>query len=40
MVRAMGGNPALAANIVALTTFGSLATTSLGVVVLRSMCLT
>jgi len=37
MVRAMGGNAALAANIIALTTLGSLLTTSLGVVVLRSL---
>lgn len=36
MVRAMGGNAALAANIIALTTLGSLLTTSLGVMLLRS----
>lgn len=36
MVRAMGGNAALAANIIALTTLGSLFTTSLGVMLLRS----
>jgi hypothetical protein len=32
----MGGNAALAANIIALTTLGSLLTTSLGVMLLRS----
>lgn len=37
MVRAMGGNAPLAANIIALTTAGSLVTTSAGVVVLRGM---
>lgn len=37
MVRAMGGNAPLAANIIALTTAGSLLTTSAGVVVLRGM---
>jgi malonate transporter len=37
MVRAMGGNAALAANIIALTTLGSLLTTSVGVVVLSSL---
>jgi predicted permease len=37
MVRAMGGNSALAANIVALTTVGSLFTTSAGIVVLKGM---
>jgi malonate transporter len=37
MVRAMGGNAALAANIIALTTLGSLVNTSVGVVVLRSL---
>ncbi|WP_341646609.1 AEC family transporter [Thauera sp. SDU_THAU2] len=36
MVRAMGGNATLAANIIALTTLGSLLTTSLGVMMLRS----
>jgi malonate transporter and related proteins len=35
MVRAMGGNATLAANIIALTTLGSLFTTSLGVMWLR-----
>lgn len=35
MVRAMGGNGGLAANIIALTTLGSVLTTSLGIVVLR-----
>jgi len=37
MVRAMGGNAALAANIVALTTVGSLFSTSGGIVILKSM---
>ena len=37
MVRAMGGNAALAANIIALTTVGSLFTTSAGIVVLKGM---
>ncbi|MEX1668823.1 AEC family transporter [Zhongshania guokunii] len=37
MVRAMGGNSALAANIIALTTIGSLLTTSLFMFVLRSV---
>ena len=37
MVRAMGGNAALAANIIALTTLGSLVTTSAGIVLLRSL---
>ena len=37
MVRAMGGNAALAANIIALTTLGSLLTTSAGVVLLRGL---
>lgn len=36
MVRAMGGNAALAANIIVLTVIGSLLTTSLGVTLLRS----
>ncbi|ENO83841.1 AEC family transporter [Thauera linaloolentis] len=36
MVRAMGGNATLAANIIALTTLGSLLTTSAGVMLLRS----
>lgn len=35
MVRAMGGNAALAANIIALTTVGSLFTTSAGIVLLK-----
>ena len=35
MVRAMGGNATLAANIIALTTLGSLLTTSAGVLLLR-----
>ena len=35
MVRAMGGNASLAANIIALTTLGSILTTSAGVMVLR-----
>ncbi|MCF8198758.1 MAG: AEC family transporter [Sulfuritalea sp.] len=39
MVRAMGGNSALAANIIALTTVGSLFTTSAGIVILKSMSL-
>lgn len=37
MVRAMGGNAPLAANIIALTTLGSLVTTSLAVMVLRGL---
>lgn len=37
MVRAMGGNAALAANIVALTTIGSLFFTSAGIVILKSL---
>jgi hypothetical protein len=37
MVRAMGGNAVLAANIVVLTTLGSILTTSLGITVLRGM---
>ena len=37
MVRAMGGNAALAANSIALTTLGSLVTTSAGIVVLKSL---
>lgn len=37
MVRAMGGNAQLAANIIVLTTLGSLVTTSLGIVLLRSL---
>ncbi len=36
MVRAMAGNSALAANIVAMTTVGSLLTTSLGITLLKS----
>lgn len=37
MVRAMGGNAPLAANIIALTTLGSILTTSLGIVALRGL---
>lgn len=37
MVRAMGGNAPLAANIIALTTLGSLVTTSLAVMLLRGL---
>lgn len=37
MVRAMGGNAPLAANIIALTTVGSLLTTSGGIVALKTM---
>ena len=37
MVRAMGGNATLAANIIALTTLGSLVSTSAGVSVLRAL---
>jgi predicted permease len=37
MVRAMGGNAPLAANIVALSTVGSLISTSVGVVALKSL---
>lgn len=37
MVRAMGGNAALAANIIALTTLASLFSTSLGITALRSL---
>ena len=36
MVRAMGGNSDLAANIIVLTTLGSLLVTSVGVALLRS----
>lgn len=36
MARAMGGNATLAANIIALTTVGSMITTTLGIVVLSS----
>lgn len=36
MVRAMGGNATLAANTIALTTLGSLLTTSLGIVMLKA----
>ncbi len=39
MVRAMGGNAALAANIIAITTLGSLLSTSLAVTLLRSLSL-
>lgn len=37
MVRAMGGNATLAANIIALTTLGSILTTSLGIMALRAL---
>lgn len=37
MVRAMGGNASLAANIIALTTLGSVVTTSIGITVLRGL---
>lgn len=37
MVRAMGGNASLAANIIAITTLGSLLSTSFAVTLLRSM---
>jgi predicted permease len=37
MVRAMGGNATLAANIVVLTTLGSLFTTSLGIMALKGL---
>lgn len=37
MVRAMGGNSALAANIIALTTLASLFSTSLGITALKSL---
>lgn len=36
MVRAMGGNATLAANIIAMSTLGSLLSTSLGVILLRA----
>jgi hypothetical protein len=39
MVRAMGGNAPLAANIVALTTIGSILSTSLGLTLLRAFAL-
>ena len=39
MVRAMGGNAPLAANVVALTTIGSILATSLGLTVLRAYAL-
>ena len=35
MTRAMGGNAVLAANIIALTTFGSILVASIGVAILR-----
>ena len=35
MARAMGGNATLAANTIALTTLGSLFTTSLGIMILK-----
>ncbi|TVO34098.1 AEC family transporter [Vibrio algivorus] len=37
MARAMGGNATLAANIIALTTVGSMVTTTLGIVILSSL---
>ncbi|PID49802.1 MAG: transporter [Proteobacteria bacterium] len=37
MVRAMGGNAVLAANIIAMTTVGSLLSTSLGIVLLKHL---
>ncbi|TVT54052.1 MAG: AEC family transporter [Azoarcus sp. PHD] len=37
MVRAMGGNAVLAANIIALTTLGSILCTSIGIVVLKGL---
>lgn len=37
MVRAMGGNATLAANIIALTTVGSIVTTSVGVMALKGL---
>lgn len=37
MVRAMGGNSTLAANIIALTTLGSLLSTSLGIILLTGL---
>lgn len=37
MVRAMGGNATLAANIIALTTLGSILSTSLGIMILSSL---
>lgn len=37
MVRAMGGNATLAANVIAITTLGSVLSTSLGLIVLRSL---
>lgn len=37
MVRAMGGNGVLAANIIAITTLGSLVTTSVGATLLKSL---
>jgi predicted permease len=37
MVRAMGGNAVLAANIIALTTVGSIFTTSLGIMLVRGL---
>jgi len=36
MVRAMGGNATLAANIIVVTTLGSIVTTSIGIMILRS----
>jgi len=37
MVRAMGGNAALAANIIAVTTFGSVVATSLAITLMRGL---
>ena len=39
MTRAMSGNSVLAANIIALTTFGSILVASLGVAILRHLAL-
>tara|TARA_R110002167_G_scaffold161882_1_gene358115 strand:- start:1967 stop:2917 length:951 start_codon:yes stop_codon:yes gene_type:complete len=39
MVRSMGGNASLAANIIVMTTLGSLLTTSIGVTLLKSLAL-
>jgi predicted permease len=36
MVRAMGGNSVLAANIIAVTTLGSVFSTSLGIALLKA----
>ncbi len=37
MVKAMGGNYKLAANIIALTSLGSIVSVSLGIMILRSL---